>query len=122
MTILFLQQTTGITFIKPLGLLRSYFIYACKLPYNQMSFWQLETVQHCLSAVKRVLTFTDCILVTLNVNDDDVYYVYVIMVVSYLILNNLSQSAWNYVFNAPVHYKLKTINSLTSSKFGNIYI
>jgi len=27
-------------------------------------------VQHCLSAVKRVWTFTACVLVTLNVNDD----------------------------------------------------
>jgi len=28
------------------------------------------TVQHCLSMVKRVLSFADCILVTLNGNDD----------------------------------------------------
>jgi len=35
-----------------------------------MPFWQLGTVQHCLGAVKRVWFFTDCILVTLNVNDD----------------------------------------------------
>jgi len=40
------------------------------LPYNQMSFLQLEFVQHCLSVVKWVWSFTDCVLVTLNVNDD----------------------------------------------------
>jgi len=33
--------------------------------------WQLETIQHCLSAVMRVWSFMDFILVTLNVNDDD---------------------------------------------------
>jgi len=32
---------------------------------------KLETVKHCLNAVKRVWFFTDRILVTLNVNDDD---------------------------------------------------
>jgi len=37
----------------------------------KMSLWQLRTVPHCLSAVKRVRSFTDCVLVTLNVNDDD---------------------------------------------------
>jgi len=42
-----------------------------KLPNSQISFWQLETVQHCLSAAERVLFLTDYILVTLNVNDDD---------------------------------------------------
>jgi len=31
----------------------------------------MGTVQHCLSAVKRVWSFTECILVTLNGNDDD---------------------------------------------------
>jgi len=36
-----------------------------------MSFWQLEAVQHCLGAVQRLWSFTDCVLVTLNVNDDD---------------------------------------------------
>jgi len=36
-----------------------------------MSFWHLETVQHCLSAVKRKWSFTHSVLVTLNVNDDD---------------------------------------------------
>jgi len=30
-----------------------------------MSFWQLGTVQHCLSVVKRVWSFMDCVLVTL---------------------------------------------------------
>jgi len=42
-----------------------------KVPYNQMSFLQLGTVQHCLMVVWRVWFFTDCILVTLSVNDDD---------------------------------------------------
>jgi len=39
-----------------------------------MKFSQLGTVQHCLSAVKRVWSFTDCIFMMLNVNDanDDV--------------------------------------------------
>jgi len=31
----------------------------------------LPTVQHCLSAVRRLLFFMDFILVTLNVNDGD---------------------------------------------------
>jgi len=39
---------------------------------------QLETVQHCLSAVMRMWSFTDCVLVTLNDNNkydrpDDVF-------------------------------------------------
>jgi len=33
--------------------------------------WQLGTVQQCLSAVKRVWSFADYVLVTLNVNDND---------------------------------------------------
>jgi len=41
------------------------------LPHNQMPFRQLWTVQHCLSAVTRVWSFADYILVTLSVNDDD---------------------------------------------------
>jgi len=36
-----------------------------------MSFRHLGTVQHCFSAIKRVCSFTDCILILLNVNDDD---------------------------------------------------
>jgi len=32
---------------------------------------QLETVQHCLSAVRRVWFFMDCILLTLNINNND---------------------------------------------------
>jgi len=36
-----------------------------------MSFWKLGTVQYCLSAVKRVWSFVDCDLKTLNVKDDD---------------------------------------------------
>jgi len=36
-----------------------------------MYFCELTTVQHCLSAVKRVLSFADFILVTLNVNEDN---------------------------------------------------
>jgi len=44
------------------------------LLYNQMSFWQLITVQHCLSAVKRVVwSFAECVLVTLNINDDELW-------------------------------------------------
>jgi len=41
-----------------------------------MSFCQLGSFQLCLSAVKRVWSFTDYILVTLNVNeeDDDVFF------------------------------------------------
>jgi len=37
------------------------------------SYWEVGTVQHCLSGIKRVRTFTDCVLVTLNLmmNDDD---------------------------------------------------
>jgi len=27
--------------------------------------------EHCLSAVEKALSFSDCVLVTLNVNDDD---------------------------------------------------
>jgi len=42
-----------------------------KMPYNRMSVWQLGTVQHCVSGVKRVWFFTDCIIMTLGVNDDD---------------------------------------------------
>jgi len=38
--------------------------------YNVMSFCHLGTVQHCLSAVKRVGKFTDWVLATINVNDD----------------------------------------------------
>jgi len=40
-----------------------------------MSFWQLGTVQ--LIAVKSVLSFTDYVLVRLNVNYDDDYDLYV---------------------------------------------
>jgi len=36
-----------------------------------MSFWQLGTVQHCLSVIQRLWFFMNCILVTLKVNDDD---------------------------------------------------
>jgi len=32
---------------------------------------QLRAVKHCLSAVKRVWSFTDGVLATLKVNDDD---------------------------------------------------
>jgi len=32
---------------------------------------QLETVQNCLKAVMTVLSYMDCILVNLNVNDDE---------------------------------------------------
>jgi len=47
--------------------------YKIKLSYNQMSFWQLETVQHSLSAVKSEWSFMDCVLVTLNEYYDDSY-------------------------------------------------
>jgi len=39
--------------------------------YNQMLFWYLGTVQHSLNAVMRVWPIMDCILMTLNVDDDD---------------------------------------------------
>jgi len=35
-----------------------------------MLFWQLGIVQHCLSVVKRVSSFMYCVLMTLNVNDE----------------------------------------------------
>jgi len=38
---------------------------------NEMPFWQLGTIQDCLSVVMRVWFFTDCVLVTLNIIDDD---------------------------------------------------
>jgi len=42
------------------------------MSYNQISLvWQMEAVQHCHTAVMRVLSFTDCVLMTLNVNNDD---------------------------------------------------
>jgi len=40
-----------------------------------MSFCHLGTVQHCLSVVKRVWSFTDCILVTMNNDDDGRYFI-----------------------------------------------
>jgi len=45
-------------------------------PYNQMSFWHLGTVHHSLSVVMRVWSFTDNVLVTLKVNDDEDYIWY----------------------------------------------
>jgi len=42
-----------------------------KLPYSQMSFWQLGTVQHCLSAQKKVWSFSDSVLVILNIHEDE---------------------------------------------------
>jgi len=35
-----------------------------KMTYNQISFWQLGTVQHFVSVVKSVLFFTDCVLMS----------------------------------------------------------
>jgi len=32
---------------------------------------ELDNCQHCLSVVKKVRIFMDCVLVTLNVDDDD---------------------------------------------------
>jgi len=54
-------------------------IYNTVMPFNQISFWQSEIVQHYLSAVKRIWwlwSIMDCVLVTLNVNDADDCYAY----------------------------------------------
>jgi len=59
-------------FLKPIILI--YLTY-------QMSFWQLETVQYCLSALVSVWTFTNCIHVTLKVNEDSLPVVHAPLVV-----------------------------------------
>jgi len=48
---------------------RYFIVFHCYI--QRRPFWQLETVLHCLSAINIVYWLMDCVLETLNVDDDD---------------------------------------------------
>jgi len=65
--------------------------------------WQLETVQHCLSAVMRVWSFMDCVLVTLNVSSSSsssssrIWFFICLFLIKYPVAHEYWPSIWKQV-------------------------
>jgi len=91
--------------------------------YNQMSWWQLGNAQHCLSAVKSVGSFTDCVLATLNLNDEMKRLILDIHSITVKVFRNIAivgASCWHLMFRDPLYEGVGYLVSLVASSFHQV--